>query len=210
VPNNLPIAEVLTSSITGLTAETLPLVPGEGVVQTSKPTFGSFVRIESPENNIDIFAVVFDVVTNPPDSVHKPSALGMSRATLRLEQPHIFALLKTHMQAAIIGYKEGAHFFQHLPPQPPEVHDFVFEAGPDEVNTLTANFEFLRLLSHINSVPTDELIAAAIRQAASARNDGSQSGEYLIEAGRAISQLFRSDYDRMVSIVKKIKPPMIV
>jgi hypothetical protein len=99
------------------------------------------------------------------------------------------------------------------------VHDFVFEAGPDEVNTLTADFEFLRLLAHINSVPTDELIAAAIRQAARARStsdnefenvDNSLSDEYLVEAGRAISQLFRSDYDRMISIVKKIKPPQLM
>jgi hypothetical protein len=118
------------------------------------------------------------------------------------------------MQAAIIGYRSGANFFQHLPPQPAEVHDFVYEAAPDEVNMLTSNFDFLRLLSHINSVPTDELIAAAIRQAARARESknskaASTAEEYLIEAGRAISQLFRSDYDRMVSIVKKIKPPQL-
>jgi len=199
---SLPLAEVLTSSITGLTAETLPekLNQGKALV---RPKFGSFVKVESPENKIDIFAVVFDVVTNPPDSVHKPSALGMSRDQLRLEQPHIFALLKTHMQAAIIGYKEGSQVYQHLPPQPPDVHDFVYEASEQEVHMLTSNFEFLRLLAHINSVPTDELIAASIREATAARRG---SNDYLIEAGRAISQLFRSDYDRMVSIVKKIRP----
>ena len=142
-----PLAEVLTSSITGLTAETLPALPEDGAAPKSKPRFGGFVKVESPENNIDIFAVVFDVVTNPPDSVHKPSALGMSRDQLRLEQPHIFALLKTHMQAAVIGYRENGNFLQHLPPQPAEVHDFVFEAQRTEVNMLTANFEFLRLLA---------------------------------------------------------------
>jgi len=199
---SLPLAEVLTSSITGLTAETLPEKRNQGKTLV-RPRFGSFVKVESPENKIDIFAVVFDVVTNPPDSVHKPSALGMSRDQLRLEQPHIFALLKTHMQAAIIGYKEGAQVYQHLPPQPPDVHDFVYEASEQEVHMLTSNFEFLRLLAHINSVPTDELIAASIREATAARRD---SSDYLIEAGRAISQLFRSDYDRMVSIVKKIRP----
>ncbi|MBS2009810.1 MAG: hypothetical protein JST01_22340 [Cyanobacteria bacterium SZAS TMP-1] len=211
----LPLAEVLTSSITGLTAETLPEKLNQGQ-PAARPKFGSFVKVASPENGIDIFAVVFDVVTNPPDSVHKPSALGMSRDRLRLEQPHIFALLKTHMQAAIIGYRdiaekpgageEGA-IFQHLPPQPPDVHDFVYEASRQEVISLTSNFEFLRLLAHINSVPTDELIAAAIRRSATARVDGG-ADIYLIEAGRAIAQLFRSDYDRMVSIVKKIRPPV--
>ncbi len=218
MPEKTPIAEVLTSSITGLTAETCP--PSKlSDTHVVKPKFGSFVKIESPENEIDIFAVVFDVVTNPPDAVHKPSALGMSREKLRLEQPHIFSLLKTHMQAAIIGYRQGREYYQHLPPQPAEVHDFVYMAEADEINMLTSDFEFLRLLSHINSVPTDELIAASIRLAARARSDknGKQSAssrsvsadQYLVEAGRAISQLFRSDYDRMVSIVRKIKPGAI-
>lgn len=215
MPEKSPIAEVLTSSITGLTAETCP-VAGLADAPVVKPKFGSFVKIESPENEIDIFAVVFDVVTNPPDAVHKPTALGMSREKLRLEQPHIFSLLKTHMQAVIIGYRQGKDYYQHLPPQPAEVHDFVYTAESDEIAVLTADFEFLRLLSHINSVPTDELIAAAVRLAAGARSDSkgklggrarSQGEEdYLVEAGRAISQLFRSDYDRMVSIVRKIKP----
>ncbi|CAN5339546.1 HAS-barrel domain-containing protein [soil metagenome] len=197
----------MTSSITGLIAET---VKHAGTKKVVKPRFGSFVRVDSPENDISIFAIVFNVITNPPDSVHKPSALGLTRDQLRVEQPHIFALLKTEVHAQIVGYLDWADkaIYQHLPPQPPEVHDFVYSASKEEVLKLSSEFEFLRLLNGVTSVPADELMAACVREAARARteSDSEQSTAYLIEAGRAISQLFRSDYERMLSIVRKIKP----
>jgi hypothetical protein len=212
-----PLAEVISASIMAVSAEAVSSAAGASEAQ-HRAQFGSFIKIASPENNIDIYAVVYDVITGPPDNVHKPAALGMSRDQLRLEQPHIFSLLKTHLHGSIIGYgassgdkasssKSSAKIFQHLPPQPPQVHDFVYLAGADEIRTLTAGFDFLNLLTHVTAVPTDELIAAAIRQAAAVRT-GSKEEEtaYLLEAGRAISQLFRSDYDRMVSIIKKIRP----
>jgi hypothetical protein len=216
-----PLAEVLTSSITGLVAETIKNSAGNSSNVGSsgkvlKPRFGSFVRVDSPENDISIFAIVFNVITNPPDSVHKPSALGLTRDQLRVEQPHIFALLKTEVHAQIVGYLDWSDkaIYQHLPPQPPEVHDFVYSASQEEVLKLSSEFEFLRLLNGVTSVPADELMAACVREAARARAqtyDSAAEAEqastaYLIEAGRAISQLFRSDYERMLSIVRKIKP----
>lgn len=214
-----PLAEVLTSSITGLVAETLKNSAGSSIGSSGKvlkPRFGSFVRVDSPENDISIFAIVFNVITNPPDSVHKPSALGLTRDQLRVEQPHIFALLKTEVHAQIVGYLDWSDkaIYQHLPPQPPEVHDFVYSASQEEVLKLSSEFEFLRLLNGVTSVPADELMAACVREAARARAqtyDSAAEAEqastaYLIEAGRAISQLFRSDYERMLSIVRKIKP----
>jgi len=216
-----PLAEVLTSSITGLVAETIKNSAGNisnvgSSGKVLKPRFGSFVRVDSPENDISIFAIVFNVITNPPDSVHKPSALGLTRDQLRVEQPHIFALLKTEVHAQIVGYLDWSDkaIYQHLPPQPPEVHDFVYSASQEEVLKLSSEFEFLRLLNGVTSVPADELMAACVREAARARAqtyDSAAEAEqastaYLIEAGRAISQLFRSDYERMLSIVRKIKP----
>lgn len=216
----IQLAEVITASITTLIAETGSQIHqhlhGHGDIHGAvrKPRFGSFIRIDSPENGLALFAVVFDVITNPPDSVHKPSALGLTREKLRQEQPHIFALLKTQVHAQIIGFRESgsnydsdesANIYQHLPPQPPEVHDFVYAATQKETIRLTSNFEFLRLLTQVSSPPADELIAAAVREASQAR-EGEARERYLIEAGRAITQLFRSDYEHMLSIVRKIKP----
>lgn len=201
---NSALAEVLTSSIVGLTAETLR----SGKV-VDKPRFGSFIKVESPENKLDIFAVVLDVVTNPPDSVHRPAALGLSRERLREEQPHIFSLLKTEIKALIIGFAEEGKIYQHLPPQPPEVHDFVYRADDKAICALSAEFDFLRLLATTTIVPVDEIISACIREAARVRKNEKEKEAYLLEAGRAVSQLFRSDYERMVAIVRKLKPNLL-
>ncbi|MBI5172610.1 MAG: hypothetical protein SFV17_12380 [Candidatus Obscuribacter sp.] len=195
------LAEVLTASIVGLTAEaTLSNEDG-------RPRFGSFIKAVSTEDKLEILAVVLDVVTSPPDSLHRPCALGLTREELKREQPHIFALLKTEIRAVNIGFIQAGTVFQHLPPQPPQVHDFVYAASPEEIIAITAELDFLRLLFHLSTtVPSDELIAASIREAGRAYSNAAEREDFLVRAGRAVCQLFRSDYERMLSIVKKIKP----
>jgi hypothetical protein len=111
------IGEVLTSSITGLVAECWTPADGQwesAAVET--PRFGSFLRIDSGEiEKTNVFAVVYDVHTGPQDSVHKPHALRLTRQQLREEQPQIFALLKTEIHAAIIGFERNGIYRPGLP-----------------------------------------------------------------------------------------------
>jgi len=199
----MPVGEVVSSSITGLVAETLPQAVSGGLPEPVRPEFGSFLYVDAREDGMQIVAVVHNVVTGPQDSTHKAAALGLSREQLRAEQPHIFSLLKTEIQAATIGFFRGERYFPHLPPQPPQVHDFVFALSNEQLQMASADLDFLRLLSGVSTVPPDELLAASIRQASRARTGNRQ---YLVEAGQALSQLFRDDYDRLVCVLRKIKP----
>ena len=90
----------------------------------------------------------------------------------------------------VVGYVQAGKVYQHLPPQPPEVHDFVYKASDALVHEFTKHFDFLRLLGAVTEVPSDELLAASIREAYRARNKNYQ---FLVEAGQAISHLLRSD-----------------
>jgi hypothetical protein len=194
-----PLAEVISSSITTIVAQSLH--DGEPS-SSARPNFGSFIIVDSV-NNVSVIAVVHDVTTGSPDNVHRPSALGLSREQLRIEQPQIFALLRTEIQATIVGYVQAGKVFQHLPAQPPEVHDFVYGATPEAVLALTEEFDFLRLLASASTVAPDELLAATIREAYGVRQEDYQ---FLVRAGQALSQLFRQDYDRLVCVLRKIKP----
>ncbi len=196
------IAEVISSSVTSFVAQSL-LQDGRLSFAADNARFGSFVTIESPGNDLKIIAVVNDVMTGPIDGVHRTSAFGLNREQLKLEQPQIFALLRTDLHAAIIGYQQGGKTFQYLPPRPPEIHDFVFSAQKQDIEAVTRDFEFLRLLAAVTSVPGDELLAAAVREAYSAKG---KDRHFLLKAGQALSQLFRSDYERLVSVLRKIKP----
>ncbi len=211
-----PIAEVVSSSVTNIVAQTLASDQIEALESKKKSRnepaanqiwegarFGSFVRISCESADLECFAVVHDVVTGPIDGVHRPSAFGLNREQLLLEQPQIFALLRTDLHATIVGYKKGRSAFQHLPPRPPEVHDFVYEANEEDIEAITRDFEFLRLLAAVKNVPADELLAAAVREAYL------RSGEekaFLLKAGQAFAQMFRSDYERLVSVLRKIRP----
>ncbi|HEY9785028.1 MAG TPA: hypothetical protein V6D17_06460 [Candidatus Obscuribacterales bacterium] len=206
MPKRDPIAEVVSSTITGFIAQCSSTESDDGVPRITKPRFGSFLKVECKESKYDTLAVVYNVITGSPDNAHQPWALGMSREQLRQEQPHIFSLLRTEVHAVVVGYASGKEVFQHLPPLPADVHDFVYEATNDEVRLLTKDLEFLRLLSSVTVVPQDELIAACIREAYYARG---REHAFLVEAGQALSHMMRSDYDRLVSILKQIRPEAI-
>jgi hypothetical protein len=62
------------------------------------------------------------------------------------------------------------------------------------------------LLSTISEVPSDELLAAAIREAYKARDC---DYAFLVSAGQALSNLLRSDYDRLVCVLRKIRPGVV-
>jgi hypothetical protein len=171
-----------------------------------RPRFGSFITIESGDSNIRVFAVVYNVITGAPDAVHKPVAMGLTRDELRAEQPHIFSLLRTEIHAAIVGYEQNATIFQHLPPHPPDVHDFVYLSSKDEIMQLTGDFDFLRLLMHVSAVPADELLAATVREA---QKSAQQPEPFLIAAGQALSKLLQNDYDRLIALLRKIRPQQI-
>ena len=198
-----PIGEVLSSSITGLTAEAWHQDDKDGLPESIRPHFGSFLRVDCADERLQIYAVVYNVITGPQDSLHKPTALKLSREQLKVEQPHIFALLKTEIHAVTVGYSQDSEFYDRLPPQPAQVHDFIYAAEKEELKRITENLDFVRLISGVSSVPSDELIAAAIREAASARN---QDYQFLKRAGQSLSHVFRDDYDRLVTVLRKIKP----
>ncbi len=198
------IGEVLTSSIVGFTGEFWNADDG-GMVRANlqMPRFGSFVRAESSDTGLNVFGVVYNVVTGPQDSMHKPTALRMSRDELRLQQPHIFSLLRTEVYATIIGYELEGQYHKRLPPHPPLVHDFLFKCTPEEVVAITEDFDFVRFLTEVPVVPIDELIASAVQEAYQARN---RDYQFLVTAGQTISRLIPGDYDRLVSVLRKIRP----
>lgn len=194
------LGEVISASITEVTIEAW--TKDDQLEGADRPRFGSYLATDSTDG-VAIICVVYDVITGPPDSVHLPAALGLTREELRRQQPHIFSLLRTQIHAAVIGYKKNGKVFQHLPPQPADVHDFVAPASPEDVESIAEGFGFLRLLLNISKVPSDELLAAAIREAHS-QIGGDDS--FFLEAGRSMSHIFRNDYDRLVCILKKIRP----
>lgn len=185
--------EVIESSTAQLVAESVQL--------HGAPGFGQFVRIECEPQAI--IGVVHNTRTQSLEANRRPSAYGKSEEELRLEQPQIFELLRTHFDVFVLGYFEGDRPILVYPPQPARIHSFVYECDAEQVSAITAGDQFLRSLLEAPGLPTDELLLSTLRRAIEARDPLGQSS-YLLSKGKELSRLLRDDYDRLSSIVRRL------
>ena len=197
------IGEVIETSTVGFLAQCLE---PETLDFPVMPPFGSWVQATDEESGNQILAIVTHVTTSPIDSVHRARALGLSLAQLREEQPQIFAMLKTEFQAAIVGFMtEGsdrpAKIWQYLPPRPPQIHQAVYRCVPETVLQFSEDLNFLRTLLQVNNVPTEALVAAALRDIFQLRR-GDRA--WLVNAGRTLGVLLKDDYDTLRYILAQV------
>lgn len=191
------LGEVIGASTTTFMAQ-VARDAAAGLALARPPAFGSFVRAVAEEDGLESFGVVFHAETGGVDGAHRPIALDLSRQELRERQPQVFDLLRTDFQAAIVAHRRHGKLRHHLPPFPPQVHDFVFPCSPTDVLLVTGKLDFLRSLLAFTEGPADELVAAVVRQAAEARK-GDRA--FLLEAARMLSKLLKHDYGRLQAIL---------
>ncbi len=167
------------------------------------PAFGSFVKTSDGVRTT--YGVVAHVEHASIDPSRRAIPLGRTWDELRREQPQVLELLTTEFEAFCVAFAEGDHqLCAYLPPVPPRVHDFVEACTPDEIVELTDDLSFVRTLGASGSPVLNELIAAAIRSAASHRTD---PRAYTVRAGREVVDLFRLDYELATSIIRRIRLP---
>lgn len=185
------IAEVIESSTSEFAAQARKL--------NGSPPFGSFIKVGTAPTNI---AMIYDISTGSVDLNRRPVAYGKTEEQLREEQPQIFELLRTEIKARIVGYCDETGMRQLIPPQPPQLHSFVYTCTPEEVQEFTRSFDYFRTLVGIGGTLSDELLIAAIQQ--TCRCQAGSARYCLIRAGKELSRLFRDDYDRLESILRRI------
>ena len=165
------------------------------------PAFGSFVK--TSDGSRTVYGVVSHVQHASIDPSRKAIPLGRSWDELMREQPQVRELLTTEFDAIVVAFAEESdtiHAF--LPPLPPRVHDFVEACTSGEIVELTEDRSFIRTLGASGLPVVGELIAAAIRAAATHRDD---HRAYLVSAGREVADLFRMDYELASSIIRRIR-----
>jgi hypothetical protein len=185
------IAEVVESGTTGFVAECRRL--------HEAPPFGALVRVPSADRVL--FGLVIQVATRSLEPYRRPTAYGKTEAQLQAEHPQIFELLRTEIEALLLGYAEGSRRYTLLPPQPPRLHSFVYECRPEEVKSFTDSLDFLRLIFSSGRANTDELLIAAARTAVAAHADDPL---YPVRLGQELARLLKDDYDRLSALLRRI------
>ena len=195
------LAEVVATSTIEFVAQCLE---PENLNFPLMPAFGSWIKSQQDENSdIISYGVVYHATTAPIDSVHRAVALGLSLKELREQQPQIFAMLRSEIQVVLLGFGSVGNIYQHLPAQPPQIHQAVYACEAEEIENFTEELNFLRTLVQMNNAPVDELIAAVLRNVYQVRNC---DRNWLVQAGRKLSLLLKDDYDRLGAILGQVHP----
>jgi hypothetical protein len=167
------------------------------------PAFGSFVRVDGAEHQV--FGVVCHVATGTVDAGRRTQALHLPPERLAERMPQLELVLRTCFHALIVGYEEAGEIRPYLPPRPPEIHRFVGACEPADVEALTREPDFLRVLAAAPDSPVEDLVAAAISHAAAVRGAGPAADAFVVACGKAIAALFRRDPDRFQSILRRLQ-----
>ncbi len=193
--NGAWVAEVIESSTTEFTAECREL--------NSSPPFGTLVKAHS--SPWFIYGVVHHISTQSIEPYRRPIAFGKTEEELRQEQPQIYALLRTHFKALVVGYAmegEQSTIIQAIPPVPARLHTFVYTCTPEEVRQFSSDLHFLRTVINATRGLSDELLVAVCCHTVAAYGG---KREYLVQLGKELCRLLRDDYHRLTHLLKRIE-----
>lgn len=191
------IAEVIEASTGEFTAQSYEL--------HQAPPFGSLLR--TGEEEAAIYGAVCYSSTASLEPGRRPTARGWDleeEEEVYRQNPQLARLLRTEFRALIVGHQGAGRICHFLPPQPPRLHAFVYPCPQEEVASFTQSLDFLPLLlGAALSIPNEELVAACLRAAAAAREDGRA---FLVRAGKELALLLARDPSRLNVILRKIRP----
>ena len=163
------------------------------------PPLGALVRAGD-----SVFAVVDGVATaalDPGREVIARGAEAASEADVYAEHPQLERLLRTETTLTIVGYREGERVFRHLPPLPPRIHTFLYRCGEEETRLFMERADWVALLLESGLPVADEVVAAALREAAGAFP---RPRDFLVGAARAIATQLPADASRLAAIMRRL------
>ena len=196
------IGEIIEASTTRFTAGAYELL--------AAPPFGSLVRAVTRDEGLAVYGLVYEIRTGSREPGGRAVVRGRTYSGRELydeeiyfENPDLAEVLQTEFSALTVGFAEHGQIHQYLPPHPPPVHYSVYQCDGAELARFSAGCDFFRGVLFATNVPSDELLAAAIRAAARACPD---PRAYLVGAGREVAGLLKDDYDRLTALLRRIRP----
>jgi hypothetical protein len=185
------VGEVIEASTTQFAAQCYELY--------ALPPLGSLVKTG------DIYGLVYNAATASLEPGRRPIARGQGEASeeaIYRENPQLLKLLRSEFEAVVVGHREGEKLCQYLPPAPARIHSFVYLCPPVEVREFSQFPGFLNILVNTRlPIPTDELIAAALRQMSQAHED---RRKFLVAAGKELATLLSHDFSQLKSILGRL------
>jgi hypothetical protein len=188
-----------------LRASTVGYACGTRSHELDTPSFGAFVQTRFNNGEVvDVIGLIYAIhIDDDPLVRQLIMANSMNTATLRDQREN--RMVPVEISVVNIGYSINGQSYHNLPPRPPMSLDPVFMCNNDCIYDFTQKFDFFRLVLNTPEVPAEELLAASLKHAASARPAREQR-DFLIRAGRRLAQMLSYDLPRLNHLLRLIRP----
>lgn len=195
-----------------LRASTIGYACGTRSSDLDIPAFGAFVQTRhrtavsngSSGPETDVIGLIYAIhIDDDPLIRQLIMANNINTATIRDQREN--RMIPVEISVVNIGYRIGGQSHHTLPPRPPMSLDPVYLCDDETIREFTEGADFFRLVLNTSEVPTEELLAAAVRHATGAHAVREQR-DFLVRCGRRLAQLLSHDLTRLNHLLRLIRP----
>ncbi len=196
-PSEPLIGKVLRASTTGF-------ICGTPSQDFALPSFGAFVQTHpSDGQGVTVIGLIHAISIDDDPLVRQMVLSGANNEALVNDQ-RVNRLVPVEIGVLNVGYLADGAPLHTLPPRPPLSLDAVQLCDDALVRQFTERLDFLRLVLNARDLPTEELLAAALKYAADARPP-SERREFLVNAGRHLATLLAQDMARLQHALRLVR-----
>lgn len=159
--------------------------------------FGAFVKAPvANDHRIHAIGLIYKIEIKD-DQLISELVLGEEINDMILRDQRENRMIPVEVKVLNVGYLAGGQFIQSMPPRPPLSLSDVHLCTAEEVYAFTQRLDFFRLVLGASEVPSDDLIAASVRYAASIYADERDRYAFLVTAGRQLARDLSNDMKRL-------------
>jgi hypothetical protein len=178
-------------------------VGGIRLRQPDLPVFGGWCEAPAQGGETSVIGLIYDISIEDDELARQLAAadspLPEQKADSQFNRP-----IPIEVRALTIGYRRDGVCVHALPPQPPITLSEIYVMDPADVRSFTERLDFLPLALSTEEVPADQVVAAALRQAAAAR-PAQERRAFLLLAGQECARLLGQDLGRLERILRDLQ-----
>lgn len=169
--------------------------------------FGAFVTAPIANNDsIQVIGLIYAVEIKDDLLVNElVMADSVNGSILRDQREN--RMVPMEISVLNIGFRSMDGTAYHtLPPRPPMSLSLVELCTRDVILQFMQRHDFFPLVLNAAEVPSDDLLAAAVRYAASCYDEEKERYDFLVKCGRAIARQLSHDLKRLEHVLALIRP----
>jgi hypothetical protein len=186
-----------------LRAGSAGFVVGCRVAQLDSPSFGALIRVPL-EGDYQIYGLIHDIHIDDDGLVRQlVTAENVEESIIADNRQNRNVPIEVSVMT--VGYREGGRIYHLLPPRPALSLDTIYLCDERELCEFTGvgRFGYFRHVLRNRDIPTEELLAAHLKQARQAHLSCGNAG-WFDAATQELITILRDDYAALMSVLSAI------